>query len=134
MEYARDDLKTAARLLAPPPLCNQVCFHAQQAVEKALKAVLASAGVPISRTHDLSALFAAAAQAAGWKASTSQGWNLADLASLAVHSRYPTSASVEVVEETVANNMMTMAEEILDYIEHTLNLLRTEVTGKDQGT
>jgi HEPN domain-containing protein len=30
-----------------------VCFHAQQAVEKALKAVLAAHGVEFARRHDL---------------------------------------------------------------------------------
>ena len=32
---------------------DTACFHAQQAVEKYLKAVLALAGRPIPRTHDL---------------------------------------------------------------------------------
>jgi HEPN domain-containing protein len=33
-----------------------ICFHAQQATEKALKAVLASRNLEIGRTHDLSKL------------------------------------------------------------------------------
>jgi len=33
-----------------------LCFHAQQAAEKALKAVLAARSVPIEKTHDLEAL------------------------------------------------------------------------------
>ncbi|MCX6082191.1 MAG: HEPN domain-containing protein, partial [Chloroflexi bacterium] len=32
------------------------CFHAQQAIEKALKALLAKSGQPIPRTHDLDEL------------------------------------------------------------------------------
>lgn len=32
------------------------CFHAQQAVEKALKAVLTVKGIPFRRTHELSEL------------------------------------------------------------------------------
>jgi HEPN domain-containing protein len=32
---------------------DTACFHAQQAVEKYLKAILAQAGTPIPRTHDL---------------------------------------------------------------------------------
>jgi len=33
---------------------NIICFHAQQAVEKALKAVLLTRQIPVHRTHDLS--------------------------------------------------------------------------------
>lgn len=42
---------------------DAVCFHAQQAAEKALKAVLAVRGVLIPRTHDLLALLDACAAA-----------------------------------------------------------------------
>jgi len=35
---------------------STICFHAQQAVEKALKAVLASRDIEIGRTHDLNKL------------------------------------------------------------------------------
>ena len=34
-------------------LPEQLCFHAQQAVEKALKAVLVSRGIDFPLTHDL---------------------------------------------------------------------------------
>lgn len=33
-----------------------ICFHAQQCAEKYLKAVLAEAGLPVVKTHDLTAL------------------------------------------------------------------------------
>lgn len=35
---------------------ESICFHAQQAVEKILKAVLISRGIDPTRTHDLAAL------------------------------------------------------------------------------
>lgn len=35
---------------------STICFHAQQAVEKALKAVIASRNIEIGRTHDLNKL------------------------------------------------------------------------------
>lgn len=41
IEFAREDLM-AAKLVLPEGLYNQVCFHAQQCVEKALKAFLKS--------------------------------------------------------------------------------------------
>ncbi len=36
---------------------HTICFHAQQGVEKALKAVLVSRNLEIGRTHDLNKLF-----------------------------------------------------------------------------
>ncbi|MCK4342347.1 MAG: HEPN domain-containing protein [Phycisphaerae bacterium] len=44
---------------------DTVCFHAQQAAEKMLKAFLASRGQRLSRTHDLIALLAEAVAAGG---------------------------------------------------------------------
>ena len=38
---------------ATPPFTNDITFHAQQAVEKALKGFLAWHGVPFRKTHNL---------------------------------------------------------------------------------
>lgn len=53
---AENDLVAARRLLAADGPFDAVCFHAQQACEKALKAVLALADQEIPRTHNLAAL------------------------------------------------------------------------------
>lgn len=51
---ADEDLTAAERLIAlDDSLAAVVCFHAQQAVEKLLKALLVFAGVPFARTHDV---------------------------------------------------------------------------------
>lgn len=51
---ARNDLLDADNNLAAARApCDMVCFHCQQAAEKALKAFLAAKGVPPPRTHDL---------------------------------------------------------------------------------
>lgn len=47
------DRLTAERALQSSGPYDTACFHAQQAVEKYLKAVLALAGQAIPRTHDL---------------------------------------------------------------------------------
>lgn len=54
LDAARQDL-AAARLLAPAPDLSDavVGFHAQQAVEKSIKAVLSARGIEFRRTHDL---------------------------------------------------------------------------------
>ena len=54
LRAARSDLRALHLLAADPEQSNDVVgFHAQQAVEKALKAVLVSASVEIPLTHDL---------------------------------------------------------------------------------
>lgn len=54
LDKAGEDLQAADRLLSPPPLPNTACFHAQQAAEKALKAVAVYLGAQdIPKTHDL---------------------------------------------------------------------------------
>lgn len=54
LEAAQQDL-AACQVLANAPAIGEamVGFHAQQAVEKALKAVLSAQGIAFRRTHDL---------------------------------------------------------------------------------
>ena len=82
-----DLLNVANNLAAAEVPWDTVCFHAQQAAEKSLKAVLVSRGVDPPRTHDLVALLARCAEHAP---------DLADLegacrtlTAFAVSSRYP---------------------------------------------
>ncbi len=54
LSKARQDLEAARRAAVPPLLASVACFHAQQAVEKALKAVAAHLGAKtIPRSHSL---------------------------------------------------------------------------------
>ena len=39
-------------------LYEHLCFHAQQAAEKAIKAVLVHHGIPVAKSHDLAFLLA----------------------------------------------------------------------------
>jgi HEPN domain-containing protein len=51
---ADEDLRAAEGLIAlDDSLAAVVCFHAQQSVEKLLKALLVFAGVPFARIHDV---------------------------------------------------------------------------------
>jgi HEPN domain-containing protein len=55
--HAESDLSYAKLGLTEPAILrNQVAFHAEQAAEKALKAVLVYAAVEFPKTHDLQAL------------------------------------------------------------------------------
>lgn len=57
---ADEDLAVIDRLVQTDPqaYASTVCFHAQQAVEKYLKALLACKGVDFPRTHDVDFLLA----------------------------------------------------------------------------
>lgn len=57
LQKAREDLSAAQALIATEDQADHVIgFHLQQAVEKALKAVLADRAIEIPRTHDLAYL------------------------------------------------------------------------------
>lgn len=54
LSKARKDLAAAEyELRAEPPFSDDIVFHAQQAVEKALKAFLSWHKVPFRKTHNL---------------------------------------------------------------------------------
>ena len=59
VQKAESDLKTAEHTLTMrPDECpfDAVCFHAQQLVEKYLKALLVAENIDFSRTHDIGEL------------------------------------------------------------------------------
>jgi HEPN domain-containing protein len=57
MQKAANDLLNVENNLASDSVpWDTVCFHAQQAAEKLLKALLVARGEVVPRTHDLSAL------------------------------------------------------------------------------
>lgn len=86
---AEADLKAAEHLLAlqdDEPF-SIICFHAQQAAEKYLKAVLVWGGQDVPRTHDLRRLAQLAVEAAA-----SEWVDVAEILPLnryAVETRYP---------------------------------------------
>jgi|GEM_PF-2349650 Uncharacterized conserved protein related to C-terminal domain of eukaryotic chaperone, SACSIN len=55
---AEGDFHTAGRELAAAesPNFDAVCFHAQQCIEKLMKALLIARGADVSKTHDLAEL------------------------------------------------------------------------------
>ena len=62
LRYARSDLALARTRKPRTVLYQHLCFHAQQAAEKALKSVLRAYGRPVPRTHDLAYLLDALPQ------------------------------------------------------------------------
>ena len=57
LRFARSDLGIAQGPPAPGVLREMLCFHAQQAVEKSVTAVLLAHGIAFPRAHNLRILF-----------------------------------------------------------------------------
>jgi len=92
LQYAADDLKSAEVLLRAK-IYNMVCFHAQQAVEKTLKAMLAAANQPIPRLHNLIRLQHLVEDALGYNLDIPEE-DLMFLNDIYLDSRYPTDLGV----------------------------------------
>jgi HEPN domain-containing protein len=87
LRFAQEDLAEAERLLALEDATpRHVCWFAQQATEKALKAALILEGVEVPFWHNLDAL--RNLLPAGWTV-TREHPDLAELTEWAVEARYP---------------------------------------------
>lgn len=58
LEFAQTDLRSCENNLSDEFVTNVVAFHAQQAVEKAFKALIEEKGIRMSRIHNLTRLYA----------------------------------------------------------------------------
>jgi HEPN domain-containing protein len=113
--HARSDLAYARTGEHDPDILpNQVAFHAQQAAEKAIKAVLVHRAIAFPKTHDLKDLI---------KRWTSIGevWppELADTKSLnpyAFETRYP--GYIHQISTTEVRKAIEAAEQVLNWAEN----------------
>ena len=113
LEHARSDLALARLGARADILPEQLCFHAQQAVEKAFKAVLLHRKVEFPFTHDLSELLDALADAG---IEVPESLAEADaLTPYAVETRYPGFWG-EITEQDV-EEAIGLAEEVLRWAE-----------------
>ena len=109
LRYALSDLELAC---AKPShvLLEMLCFHAQQAVEKAVKAVLLAQGVEFPKTHNLRVLFDLLAE----QIDIPQEVVIASrLTEYAVSSRYP--GEVEEVTEEEYQGAINLAREVVNW-------------------
>jgi HEPN domain-containing protein len=115
LRYARSDLELARVTRPDDVLFEGLCFHAQQAAEKALKAVLIAKGVPPPKTHNIRTLLDLLPQEV---IAPQEIEDAASLTDYAVTSRYPgdfESVDEEEYKETVrlAENVVLWAERII---------------------
>jgi HEPN domain-containing protein len=108
LRHAVSDLALAK--LEPPPqvLLESLCFHAQQAAEKALKAVLVHKNVPPPRTHNLRTLLDLLTESTRLPAEIEDAAVLTDYA---VMSRYP--GDVEPVGQQEYSEALQLAEAVV---------------------
>jgi HEPN domain-containing protein len=58
LEFAQTDLRSCENNVSDEFVTNVVAFHAQQAVEKAFKALIEEKGIRMTRIHNLTRLYA----------------------------------------------------------------------------
>jgi len=113
LRNARSDLALARLRKTRSLLYEHLCFHAQQASEKAIKSVLLSHGVAFPGTHDLAFLMDCLPE------SLSVPPSLIDLPSLtkyAVQQRYPGDAPM--VTSTQREHALRLAEQAVAWASH----------------
>lgn len=117
-EKAKRDLITAKNILnSPDPFSDIICFHAQQAVEKYIKAYLVFQEIEFPKTHTLEDLILLASQ----KDPSFLEFKdlLSELTPYAVEIRYPefSEPSLSDAEEAVQ-----IAMKFRDFVSQKLNL------------
>jgi HEPN domain-containing protein len=108
LHKARNDFVAAEMLLASrdgPP--DVVCYHAQQAAEKSIKALLTARGMAFPKTHDLDELLALLPSTSKTRTAVA---DLAELSDAAVASRYP--GPEEDYNRATAQRLLDKATEI----------------------
>lgn len=113
LRHAQSDLVVAKGPLAPGVLYETLCFHAQQAAEKSIKAVLIHHSIEFPYTHSIARLITVTKEnAISWPAELDDA---AELSDYAVQLRYP-SAYVEVTEEEYVQ-AIAVAEKVFQWAE-----------------
>jgi HEPN domain-containing protein len=111
IEKASADLATAGREMRArkDPNYDAVCFHAQQCVEKLLKAALTETGRDFSRTHDLNYLLDLLLPVQPlWEAFRS---SFQELVAYAVEYRYPGESATKEMAQTALNAAKVFSKE-----------------------
>ncbi len=112
LEYAKSDLDAAYALLEKGDFFpRQICFMAQQAGEKALKAILIYLDIQFPHTHDLDRIRELIPK--GWEVKEKFP-ELYDLSVWAVEARYP--GNTPDVVEYEARETLQLAEALFDAV------------------
>ena len=108
--HAESDLQLAATGKSPKVLFETLSFHAQQAVEKALKAVLIANNVPSTKTHNIGTLIEMLPSNVVFPKELKEA---AGLTVYAVMTRYP--GDLEPVTEDEYLEALSLAEKVINW-------------------
>jgi len=114
--HANSDLELARIGKSPKVLFETLCFHAHQAVEKAIKAVLIAHKVPIIKSHNIGALIKLLPQNIQHLAELQEAMSLTDYAVL---NRYP--GDLEPVTEKDYKESIKLAEKVVNWANNSLS-------------
>jgi HEPN domain-containing protein len=119
LRYAEADLNLARMPLPEGTMHEQLCFHAQQAAEKALKAVLVSLGSDFPHTHDLRILTEIISRQIAISPSIAKFAGL--LTPYAVAFRYP--GGYEPVQDEERQEAVSAARDVVEWARQYLSQL-----------
>jgi len=112
LRYAATDMAFARFGLGQPEWREMAAFHAQQAIEKALKAMCVATGTDFEKTHDLGRLLG---HVRTFDAAFVERWrHLDQVTEYAVMARYPMEVGKPALSPAKA---VTLAEEVLPAVE-----------------
>ena len=109
---ARSDLTLAQTSPEVGVLLEDLCFHAQQAAEKAFKAVLIARSVSVPRTHSITRLLELMPESGALPQAVREAAVLTDYA---VATRYP--GAYEPVEDQEYREAVVLAESVVSWAE-----------------
>ncbi len=112
LNRARSDL-SMAKVQGPGIYYEDLCFHAQQAAEKAVKAVLLHRGIRFAYVHDIRELISLLKRKA--VSVPSRVWKARELTGYAVETRYPGLG--EPVNEKEYRDAVALAEAVVRWAE-----------------
>lgn len=110
LSYANSDLQLARIANSPDIMREMLCFHAQQAAEKAIKAVLIKENIDFPRTHNLRILLDKIPPEINLPTAMEDAAILTDYA---VSARYP--GDLEDVTEEEYEEALILSQLVLDW-------------------
>jgi HEPN domain-containing protein len=114
--HAYSDLELARTAKSPRVLYETLCYHAQQAAEKALKALLVAHGTPAKRTHNIGMLLSLLPEDVVRPPEVEEAVSLTEYA---VSTRYP--GDLEPISEEEYQEAMRLAECVVRWAEEIIS-------------
>lgn len=132
LRKAKADLETAEResQVRLAPNYDAVCFHCQQAVEKALKALMISVGERPPKTHDLVMLLTQVSEQIPLMAKYRDA--CAEMSFYAVEFRYPGEEATEDIAVSAMENARGIWQEIEQLFQNKLSVPKQHETGNSE--